>query len=88
MREFLDRHGEGVHHVAMWQSDNDEKVNGLAADGMLVETRIVTPEGKTFVWFSDPRQLHGVRLEYVDAENREAIERWIASGEMEGGFTV
>ncbi|ADL69426.1 lactoylglutathione lyase and related lyase [Thermoanaerobacterium thermosaccharolyticum DSM 571] len=33
-REFLDKHGEGVHHIAFQVKDMDEKIEALEKNGM------------------------------------------------------
>lgn len=33
-REFLDKHGEGVHHIALQVKDMDEKIKALEKNGM------------------------------------------------------
>ncbi len=84
----LEQHGEGIHHVGIWESDNAAKTAEFHRQGLRVPMRIVAEDGSTFVWFNDPTQLDGVRIEYVDDANRAAIEEWIATGVMEGGFNV
>jgi hypothetical protein len=44
---------------------------------MVAEARFLTPDGGIRAWYSAPPSMHGVRLEFVDAGRRSAIEQWI-----------
>ncbi|MQA13842.1 MAG: hypothetical protein GEV09_06590 [Pseudonocardiaceae bacterium] len=81
--------GEGFHHIGLWEPNMSKSVErSSTATGLRSEAKIVMPDGQTFVWFSDPASGHGTRLEFVDESTRPDIEKWIRTGEMEGGFSV
>ncbi len=68
----LDRHGEGLHHVACFSLDRPRAVaDALQAAGIPVEQRGVF-RGSTF-WYFDMREaMHGVLFEIVAQEGEPA----------------
>jgi catechol 2,3-dioxygenase-like lactoylglutathione lyase family enzyme len=77
-------HGEGIHHVGVWQGDAEGRMQELAAQGMGVEARLALADGSVLTWFNDPKDLHGVRVEFVDDADRPTYEQFMKTGEFEG----
>lgn len=63
-REFLDRHGDGVHHIAFTVNNTDPSAAGLAAEGIPVVQSGVFEGGK-YVYLEGEREL-GVILELLE----------------------
>jgi catechol 2,3-dioxygenase-like lactoylglutathione lyase family enzyme len=77
-------HGEGVHHVGVWEDGAQQRMAALLAQGVTSEARTVLPDGSVLSWFNDPGDLHGVRVEFVDDGDRATYERFMKTGEFEG----
>ncbi len=61
---YLDKHGEGIHHMAFTVDDVDVKANELQALGIPIITG--PREGFTGrIAFADPARMHGVLVEFV-----------------------
>ena len=61
---FLDRHGEGIHHMAFTVDDVDAKARELEALGIPIITG--PREGFTGrIAFADPASMHGALIEFV-----------------------
>ena len=61
---FLDKYGEGIHHMAFTVGDVDVKAAELEALGIPIITG--PREGFTGrIAFADPAQMHGVLVEFV-----------------------
>ena len=78
-----DTSGLGVHHVGFWEPSMDTNLEENTEKGIRVDSRIVDPDGKTFVWYSNPDDLSGVRLEFVDESRRDGFQAFFESGVME-----
>ena len=76
---FGRQNGLGVHHVGMWASDCNAKLDELTAVGVEVEGAQRTPDGKIVIAFLKPSSLVGMRLEIIDDANRAGFEAWIGS---------
>lgn len=66
---FLDRHGEGIHHMAFTVDDIDVKVRELEALGI----PIITGPRSGFtgrIAFTDPSKTHGALLEFITPYER------------------
>lgn len=74
---------EGLHHIGVWHPDNEAEVQVLGKAGVGVEARSYLFGGCLQALFSRPEDLHGVRFEFTNEQNRERIERFIATGELE-----
>jgi catechol 2,3-dioxygenase-like lactoylglutathione lyase family enzyme len=75
-------HGEGLHHVGMWEPDSAGLLMRLRAKGMTKEAVQYRPDGTIIVAFLDPGALHGVRIEIADQGLKEGHEAWLAGGEF------
>lgn len=64
---FLDRHGEGMHHIALQVDDLDRTMSALRAAGrkLVGDGTKVGAEGYRYV-FVHPRDASGVLLELVE----------------------
>jgi methylmalonyl-CoA/ethylmalonyl-CoA epimerase len=61
--KFIDKRGEGVHHICFEVGDVDEAVEELQAKGLeLVDKPRMGAEGKKIVFLS-PKSTHGVLIE-------------------------
>ena len=66
---FLERHGEGIHHMAFTVDDVDMKARELEALGIPIITG--PREGFTGrIAFTDPSKTHGALLEFVTPYER------------------
>jgi catechol 2,3-dioxygenase-like lactoylglutathione lyase family enzyme len=79
-------HGEGVHHLGLWEPDTDGRCAALRSLGVGQEARVVSPEGGTFALFTRPEDLFGTRFELLHESSRAVTEEWIATGQF-GGAT-
>ena len=62
--KYLDKHGEGIHHMAFTVNDVDAKVSELQA----LSIPIITGPREGFtgrIAFADPAKMHGVLIELV-----------------------
>jgi catechol 2,3-dioxygenase-like lactoylglutathione lyase family enzyme len=75
------RQGEGLHHVGLWAHGAEEKLAEFRAAGYRSTTRMLNDARSVLAWYVDPRDAHGVRIEFIDDMQREAVERYIATGE-------
>lgn len=78
----LDKHGEGLHHVGVWEADCEAKREELEGKGMTEEGVIYRPDGSIIVTFFEPGELGGVRLELADLGLKEGHEDWLSGGEF------
>jgi len=62
----------------MGEPNNAARRDHLVASGVNVTTIQYTPDGEIIALYSDPADLFGARIEFVDAARREQMDRWIA----------
>jgi catechol 2,3-dioxygenase-like lactoylglutathione lyase family enzyme len=74
---------EGFHHIGIWRPDNEAQEQVLAAAGVGVEARSYLFGGCLQALFSRGEDLHGVRVEFTNEQNRARIEKFIATGELD-----
>jgi len=60
------QHGEGIHHVAVWQPEVDRRLEELRAKRATSEVLLRNPEGRLIAYLT-PDSAHGTRIELVDA---------------------
>ncbi len=77
-------HGEGVHHVGVWESGLARHADRMGALGLRSASRVVTADGGLLTWMNEPSDAHGVRFEFVDDAGREMFEHFMKTGEFEG----
>ena len=76
------KHGIGLHHVGVWESDCKAKRQEFESKGMEHEATIYRPDGSVIVSFFEPGPLGGVRVELADLDLREQHEAWLRGGEF------
>jgi catechol 2,3-dioxygenase-like lactoylglutathione lyase family enzyme len=75
---FSPSRGEGVHHVGIWESDCEARVEEMERNGVEMVAAQYTPEGKIIVAYFEPQDMKGVMLEIVDSGRKDMMERWFA----------
>lgn len=66
--------GEGVHHLGFLEfPDVEGKMAELAAKGIGHDGESVDEAGRVILWFTDPSDLNGVRLEFVSTEAQPVV---------------
>ena len=58
------QHGEGLHHIGVWQDGLDARIAELAAAGVEPQA-IIHHLGETLAVYLTPETAHGARLELV-----------------------
>jgi methylmalonyl-CoA/ethylmalonyl-CoA epimerase len=64
-REFLDKNGEGIHHIAYDVSSLDAAISGLTGKGIPVILSLRFPDGGGIAFF-DFRKIGGVVIELME----------------------
>ncbi|HYT00997.1 MAG TPA: methylmalonyl-CoA epimerase [Thermoplasmata archaeon] len=73
---FIERHGEGVHHIAFATDDIHATIRGARAQGFeLVDENPRRGAHGRLVAFVHPRSAHGVLLEFVQEAPSQASQR-------------
>jgi methylmalonyl-CoA/ethylmalonyl-CoA epimerase len=62
---FLEKHGEGVHHICFEVDDIDLELESLAAKGIELVDKNPRPGAEGRIAFLHPRSTHGVLIELV-----------------------
>ena len=75
-------HGEGLHHVGVWEADCQAKRQEFESKGMNHEATIYRPDGSIIVTFFEPGPLGGVRVELADLDLRPGHEAWLTGGDF------
>jgi catechol 2,3-dioxygenase-like lactoylglutathione lyase family enzyme len=70
--------GEGLHHIGLWCPDPRQELERLAPLAVHPHVRLLRNDGEMAVWYSHAHQAHGVRLEFVDEQDRPGIEGMMA----------
>jgi methylmalonyl-CoA epimerase len=63
---FLEKHGEGVHHICIEVEDLDEALGRLKASGVVLIDEVPRRGAHGQVAFVHPRGAHGVLVELVE----------------------
>jgi catechol 2,3-dioxygenase-like lactoylglutathione lyase family enzyme len=74
--------GERLHHLGRWSPSRDELADAHVCLPTLYSVHQV-PGQPPGMWLTDPAELHGVIVEFVDENSRPILEAWI-SGEPPG----
>lgn len=77
---FSLQRGEGLHHLGWWADDLRRWMDALTGRGMAMELLASRVAGALTAFYTSPADLHGVRLEFLDADLRIGHEEWIARG--------
>lgn len=67
VRKFLDKKGEGVHHIAIKTKDLDSLIDKLRKDGQEIAEPFIGAEGVR-VTFIHPKHSNGVLIELVETK--------------------
>lgn len=74
-KEFLQRHGNGIQHVAYRVSDIDAAITSLRTDGVTFQTdEAIEGAGNARVIFVEERHTAGVQTELVEREGTPQSE--------------
>ena len=72
---------EGLHHIGLWEPDPETLIERLAGLGLKTEAAQYMPDGRILAAYTAPRDLHGTRLEFIEAGRRPGMEAWLAGEE-------
>jgi catechol 2,3-dioxygenase-like lactoylglutathione lyase family enzyme len=74
---------DGLHHLGVWVDDLEAHHARLTTQGVRAEARayLEEPDGtrRLMTWFNDPRDLQGIRFEFLPSEFRPIVEEWLRS---------
>lgn len=66
--------GEGVHHLGFVNFEGaHEHIDRLCSFGVSANGQSLDADGRTILWFTDPADFTGVRLEFVAAEPQPIV---------------
>lgn len=91
--ELIESHGDGIFsaenegrilYLGLWEPDMAGRIKTLEAEGIGIDAASRSAEGAVPDWIITKPDLLGIRLEYVDVAEQEAIESWIETGEFPG----
>jgi len=75
IQRFLDKRGEGVHHLCFQVEEIQRRVEELRAASLeLISMSCETGLGGRKIAFLHPKSTHGVLIELVEVPNTEPIE--------------
>jgi catechol 2,3-dioxygenase-like lactoylglutathione lyase family enzyme len=78
------QHGEGLHHIGLWEPDCEARLDTLKSRGLEPEAIQYTAKNRIAVVYFRPTGLHGVRMEIIDQAHQPSIEEWINGGVFRG----
>ncbi|MFF0783496.1 MULTISPECIES: VOC family protein [unclassified Streptomyces] len=73
-----------ILYLGLWEPDMEGRLGALAAEGIGVAAASRSAEGATPGWIITEPDALGVRYEYVDLAEKQAIETWIETDEFPG----
>jgi hypothetical protein len=68
--------GEGFHHFGVWVDDAAHCRQVLGEEGIRTEKQF-GQEDQVVAWYSNPADLHGIRVEYTGEAVRSGVESWL-----------
>jgi methylmalonyl-CoA/ethylmalonyl-CoA epimerase len=74
VRRFIDKRGEGLHHLSLEVTQLEPLIERLAADGIRIVDRFDGGDGDVTAFIS-PRSAHGVLVQFWNVENIMEPER-------------
>ncbi|HVO24387.1 MAG TPA: VOC family protein [Candidatus Margulisiibacteriota bacterium] len=74
VRRFIDKRGEGLHHLSLEVTQLEPLIERLAADGVRIVDRFDGGDGDVTAFIS-PRSAHGVLVQFWNVDNIVAPER-------------
>jgi methylmalonyl-CoA epimerase len=63
--KFLEKHGEGLHHISLNVDDINETLKSLAQKGLSLVNKEAIPFGEVLVATIHPRSTRGVMIELI-----------------------
>jgi catechol 2,3-dioxygenase-like lactoylglutathione lyase family enzyme len=75
------QHADQLHHVAVLDADPARKRDELVRQGLREVAAQYRSDGSLIVSYLDPADLHGIRIELLDAPVQDAILAWIEGKE-------
>ncbi len=66
LAKFLQRHGEGIHHICFEVNHIDSALESLSAKGIELVDKEPRPGAEGRIAFLHPRSTHGVLIELVE----------------------
>ena len=63
LAKFLEKRGEGVHHITLQTPNLEERVNELESDGVRIVDKHLDPEAGGVDAFISPKSSHGVLIQ-------------------------
>ena len=72
------RHVDRLHHVAILDPEPARRRDALVRQGFREVAAQYRGDGSIIVSYLDPADLHGIRVELLDAPVQDAILAWIA----------
>ncbi|WP_224112491.1 VOC family protein [Mycobacterium avium] len=76
--------GEGLHHLGFWAPDFDTYQRSETGAKLPAGPRFCLASDSPTMWLTNPADLHGVRLEWLNAALRPGFEAGLAQGRMDG----
>jgi catechol 2,3-dioxygenase-like lactoylglutathione lyase family enzyme len=77
---FGPQNAEGLHHIGLWSDDNVAEKVRLESAGVRINGTVFWDDGSIQALFTRPDDLYGIRLAYVNSQNRTSIESFISTG--------
>lgn len=66
IKAFVEKKGEGIHHVAVGVDDIEKKLDEIRGELALIDEEPREGAGDTKIAFVHPKETHGVLLEFVE----------------------
>jgi catechol 2,3-dioxygenase-like lactoylglutathione lyase family enzyme len=91
--ELIEASGDGIFsarqeaqilYLGLWEPDMDSRMKLLAEQGIGLDAVARAAEGATPDWIITQPDILGIRLEYVNTDDRSGIERWVHTGVFTG----
>jgi catechol 2,3-dioxygenase-like lactoylglutathione lyase family enzyme len=79
----MDGGGEGLHHVGVWETNLEERMQELIDKGLSIEARVLLDDGFLLTAFNDPKGLHNVRIEFIDDADQVTMEGLMKTGKLD-----
>jgi len=76
----LEQQGPGLHHVARYVPDVDAEIRRLADRGTKLQGRVLGPDGRTMVCWTERAPETGLAVEYLDERLLVPTQAWIETG--------
>jgi len=74
------QHGEGLHHVGLWEPECHHQLRRMSSLGIEAEAVQYLPDGQIGVAYFRPDGFYGTRIEIVNQIMQDAMEEWFRTG--------